>query len=72
MLKKYLEIAHGIVFYTNAYDNNAGMYSKAGFGMLNPVLWPWTEAQKQFDPIGYLRCQKSELSYDEIEALGAT
>ena len=38
VLEKYLEIAHDIVFYTNAYDNNAGMYGKAGLGMLNPVM----------------------------------
>ena len=38
--------------------------------MLHPVVW--SETQKQFDQIGYLRSQKSELRYDEIEALGAT
>ena len=40
--------------------------------MLNPVMWSEARAQKQFDQIGYLRSQKSELLYDEIEALGAT
>ena len=30
VMEKYLEIAHDIVFYTNAHDNNAGMYGKAG------------------------------------------
>ena len=70
MLGKYLEIAHDIVFYTNAYDSNAGMYGKAGLCMLTPVMW--SEAQKQFDQIGYLRAQKSELLHDEIEALGTT
>ena len=70
VLEKYLEIAHDIVFFTNAYDNNMGTYSKAGLGTLSPVLW--TDAQKRFDPIGYLRCQKSELLYAKIEAPGST
>ena len=70
VLEKYLEIAHDNVFFTNAYDNNTGMYGKAGICMLNPVLW--TEGQKLVDPIGYLRSQKSELLYDKIEALGTT
>ena len=72
VLGKYLEIAHDIVFYTNcnAYDNNADMtlYGKAGLGMLTPILWP--DAQRQSDQVEYLRAQKSQLLYDEIEALG--
>ena len=70
VLEKYLEIAHDIVFYTNAYDNNAGMYGKAGLGMLTPILW--SDAQRQSDQVGYLRAQKSQLLYDEIEARGTT
>ena len=70
VLEKYLEIVHDIVFFTNAYDNNTGMYGKAVLGMLNPVLW--AEGQKLVDRISYLRPQKSELLYDEIEALGTT
>ena len=53
VLDKYLEIAHGIVFYTNVYDNNAGMYGKAGLGMLTPILW--SDAQKLSEQVGYLR-----------------
>ena len=70
LLERYLEIAHDIVFFTNAYDDNTGMYGKAGLGMLNPVLW--TEGQKLVGPIGYLRSQRSKLLYDQIEALGTT
>ena len=58
------------MFYTNAYDNNAGMYGKSGLGMLAPVMRSAT--QKDLDPAGYLRAERSQLLYDEIESLGAT
>jgi hypothetical protein len=70
VLEKYLENAHDIVFYTNAYDNNAGMYGKSGLGMLAPVMW--AAAQKITDLAGYLRAERSQTLYDEIESLGVT
>ena len=65
VLEKYLEIAHDIVFYTNAYDVNAGLYGKSGLGMMAPVMWSAT--QKLTDPAGYLRAERSQSLYDEIE-----
>ena len=70
VLEKYLEIAHDIGFFTNVYDNNKGIYGKAGLGMRIPIMW--NDTQKQSDQIGFLRAQKDELLYDEIEALGNT
>ena len=70
VLEKYLEIAHDIVFYCNAYDVNAGLYGKSGLGMLAPVMWSAT--QKLADPAGFLRSERSETLYNEIEALGVT
>ena len=66
VLEKYLEIAHDIVFYTNEYNNNKGIYKKTGLGMQIPILW--NDAHRENDKIGFMRAQKAELLYDEIKA----